>query len=440
MPMKEELSKESSPAERPEEAVETVQTTPDSSPVDQGGESSQESLSAAPGNPAADEARAGAAAVPPAASTPVTATAPSPARQTVGWWALLIALAASGLAGWSAWQARDTHGQADELKETLARRLASSESLGNEARTIARQQQEVIAQLQGKLGALEAKLESTEGQASTLENMYQEFSRSRDSRVAAEVQQAVTLAAQQLQLAGNVEAALVALNQADSRLAAHDRGQYAPLRRALARDIESLRLLQVLDVPGLGLRLERLLERVEQLPLSFETELAATRREQAAAAAAPQAAGTRWYDQALAIADRFSSELWGEVSNLIRLERLDQVDPVLLAPAQSTFLRENLKVRLLSARLALLAHDGRSYAADLDQATQMIERFFDRDHELVRDSLNELNELKAVNLRRELPTLTDTFAALRMMQTDGEGAGDSGVVPSPASPDAGGQQ
>lgn len=352
-------------------------------------------------------------------------------RQAVAWWALLLALVAGGISVWSAWQARDTHGQSAELRETLARRLSEGEQLAAEARGVVRQQQEVLASLQGKLGALESKVETAEGHAAALDTLYKEFSRSREDRVAAEVQQAVSLASQQLQLAGNVEVALVALNQADARLAAHDRGQYAPLRRALARDIEALKLQQVLDVPGLGLRLENLLARIDRMPLAFAGELPTS-----AAMTAPPAedsaegSAADWMDRSLAVANKVVSDVWREVSGLVRLERLDQEEPALLAPDQSTFLRENLKIRLLTARLALLAHDGRTYAADLAQARAWVERFFDLDDDGVRVALAELDELSKVSLSRELPTLTETFAALRMIQVD------AAAPPLPVSEDA----
>lgn len=343
--------------------------------------------------------------------------APSaPTRQTVAWWALLVALLACCAAAWAAWQARDTHEQAVQLRETLASRLAEGESVATEARGIVRQQQETIASMQGKLGALEAKVEATEGQASALEAMYQEFSRSREDSVVAEVEQAVALAAQQLQLAGNLEAALIALQQADARLAAHDRGQYASLRRALARDIETLKLQPVIDVPGLGLRLERLLERADAMPLAFEGQLSATVAETPAAKAQTDATTDAWTTKALGYARELIGDVWHEVRGLVRMERLDQDDPVLLAPAQNTFLRENLKIRLLTARLALLARDGRTYSADLAQARVWIERFFDRRDERVQMALQELRELESVSIRTELPTLTESFAALRTMQ------------------------
>ena len=348
------------------------------------------------------------------------ASAPEPVRQTVAWWALLVALAAGGVAGWSAWQARDTHGQAAQLRETLAGRLAEGESVATEVRGIVRQQQETIASLQGKLGALEAKVEATEGQASALEAMYQEFSRSREDGVVAEVEQAVALAAQQLQLAGNLEAALIALQQADARLAAHDRGQYATLRRALARDIDALKLQPVIDVPGLGLRLERLLERADAMPLAFEGQLPATETEAQAPTVLVDATAGDWTTKTLGYARELLDDVWREVRGLVRMERLDQSDPVLLAPAQNTFLRENLKIRLLTARLALLARDGRTYSADLAQARGWIERFFDLRDERVQMALQELRELEAVAIRTELPTLTDSFAALRTMQVRAE--------------------
>lgn len=375
---------------------------------------------------------------PPAAAQPPRQDDPPPTttsqgeaagRNPVAWWALLLALVALGGAGWAGWQARDTHAQAGVLRAELAQRLAEGESAASEARGIVRQQQETIAALQGKLGVLESKVEATEGQAAALEALYQEFSRSREDGVLAEVEQAVALAAQQLQLAGNIEAALIALQEADARLALQDRGQFAPLRRALARDIEVLKLQPVLDVSGLGLRLERLLERADAMPLAFEGQLPAS-PDAATAAAAPPAGDEDWLATGLHFAERLALDVWREVRSLVRLERLDQDDPVLLAPAQNTFLRENLKIRLLTARLALLARDGRTYAADLAQARAWVERFFDARDARVQAALEELKALEAVSVRYEAPNLTESFAALKTLQAKG------GRRPAPAEPPA----
>lgn len=375
-------------------------------------------------DPAARSSSEGDPVVPAAPAT--VAGEDPPARSPAAWWALLFALIAIGVAGWSIWQAREMRLQTLKMREEIASRLSDGETIATEARGMMRQQQEVIASLQGKLGALESKVETTEGQAEALEALYQEFSRSREDGVLAEVEQAVALASQQLQIAGNVEAALIGLQEAEARLAIHDRGQLATLRRALVRDIEELRLLPVLDVSGLSLRLELMLERADTLPLAFESPLPVAAAVGAEMGPADGGGFAGWMAGVWKFAQSVAADAWSEIRTLIRVERLDQEDPVLLAPEQNTFLRENLKMRLLSARLALMARDGRSYAADLAQARQWVERFYDLREQRVQAALGELKELEAVKVRYEPPDLSETFSALRSVQSRaGRSAGDA---------------
>ena len=386
---------------------------------------------AAEGDPAARGAAGEGDPVAPAA----TVAEDQPGRSPAAWWALLLALIAIGVAAWSVWQAREMRVQTGQLREEIASRLSDGETIATEARGMMRQQQEVIASLQGKLGALESRVETTQGQAEALEALYQEFSRSREDGVLAEVEQAVALASQQLQIAGNVEAALIGLQEADARLAIHDRGQLASLRRALVRDIEELRLLPVLDVSGLSLRLELMLERADTLPLGFESTLPVAAAVGAEMGPADSGGFVGWMAGVWRFAQSVAADAWSEVRTLIRVERLDQADPVLLAPEQNTFLRENLKLRLLSARLALMARDGRSYAADLAQARQWVERFYDLRDERVQAALGELKELEAVKVRYQPPDLSETFSALRSVQSRAgrsNGAARAGETAAPA--------
>ena len=386
---------------------------------------------AAEGDPAARGAAGEGDPVAPAA----TVAEDQPGRSPAAWWALLLALIAVGVAAWSIWQAREMRLQTGQLREEIASRLSDGETIATEARGMMRQQQEVIASLQGKLGALESRVETTQGQAEALEALYQEFSRSREDGVLAEVEQAVALASQQLQIAGNVEAALIGLQEAEARLAIHDRGQLATLRRALVRDIEELRLLPVLDVSGLSLRLELMLERADTLPLGFESTLPVAAAVGAEMGPADSGGFVGWMAGVWRFAQSVAADAWSEVRTLIRVERLDQADPVLLAPEQNTFLRENLKLRLLSARLALMARDGRSYAADLAQARQWVERFYDLRDERVQAALGELKELEAVKVRYQPPDLSETFSALRSVQSRAgrsNGAARAGETAAPA--------
>lgn len=332
------------------------------------------------------------------------APAPSPTPRSGGL-ALPLAVLALALSALLGWQWFEMRGRIDGLRQELAQRLSEGDTLAKEARGVARQGQETLAALQAKVGAIEGRLTDSEGQAAALEALYQEFSRSRDDRTLAEVEQAVMIASQQLQLAGNVEAAMIALQGAESRLALIDQARLQPLRRALARDLEHLGSLPVLDVPGLAMKLEMLQATVGDLPLAFAGE------------AKPQAPAEEGGQRSpMNFLSALGRDLWAELKSLVRVERLDRTEPALLAPAQGAYLRENLKIRLLSARLGLLSRDGRAFAQDLGQAAAWVERYFDLRQASAQTALKELRELAAVKIPTERAAINDSLVALRALQ------------------------
>lgn len=332
-----------------------------------------------------------------AAAPPPLAAAPVRPPQALPRIALVAALLALAVAGWQWWE---TRGRNDSLHSELAQRLAEGDNIAKESRIVAKQAQETVSALQAKVGVLEARLGDSQSQQVALEAMYQELTRNRDDRVLAEVEQTLNLAVQQLQLAGNVEAALIALQSADARLARTEQAQFIPLRRALIQDIERLKALPLVDVPGLSIKLDGVVSAVDQMPLGYEGKP----RADAAQAASP-AEGGFW--------SRLAADLWRELSQLIRIERLDRPDPAVLSPQNAFILRENLKLRLINARLALLQRDSRTYSEDLKQAQAWIERYFDLRAARTREALALLRELSGAQLRLELPTLDDSLTALR---------------------------
>ena len=360
--------------------------------------------------------------------------APVEPTSSKGGWAGLVlsvlALAAVGALGWQVYELRNATA---ELRQEVAQRLSGSETATAEVRALVRQNNEGLAALQGRFGAIESQVGVMEGQAATLELLYRESSRSRGDQVLAELEQAITIAGQQLQLAGNFEAALIALQGAEARLAAPEFAHLQALRRALIRDIEALKAHPQVDISGIALRLELVLERVASLPLAFEVKLAELTSEREAEAERARTEGDT-LARGLAFARALGADIWGEVKGMVRLERLDNADPVLLGPEQSNYLKENVKIRLLTARLALLAGDVRTYVTDIERARDWLERYFDGSSDLVRRTLDELAELAATPIRGELPTLTDSFAALRLLQARGVS------VEEPASAESGEQE
>ncbi|HEX8961407.1 MAG TPA: uroporphyrinogen-III C-methyltransferase [Rhodocyclaceae bacterium] len=300
------------------------------------------------------------------------------------------------------WQWIETRVQLADVREEVTKRLSEGDAVAVAARTQSKQTQEDLQALQAKVGALDAKLTETQGQQLALEAMYQELSRSRDERVIAEVEQAVSIAAQQLQLAGNVEAALIALQSADARLARAANPRLAGLRKVLARDIVRLKALPAADVPGIAAKLEGVAIGVDSMPLAFEQR---PKAEPAARVSRSPADLSFW--QALA------RDIWNDTRQLVRIERIDAPEPGLLSPSQSFFLRENLKLRLMNARLALLSRDARSFKEDVAQARAWLERYFDASAKPVQSALATLKSLSATDMATDLPTLDETLNTLR---------------------------
>jgi uroporphyrin-3 C-methyltransferase len=304
----------------------------------------------------------------------------------------------------------DTRGRIGATQEELAKRLHDIEADSRDARSAGRQAVEGLRDAQAKIGALEAKLAESQNQQVALEALYQELARNRDEWQLAEIEQVLAIAQQQLQLSGNVRAALLALQLAESRLSRADRPQFLPVRRALARDIERLKSLPMLDVPGLSLTLDRLVASADALPLAFDER---TERPAPVKAAKPEAAKPAAAPAEESALARLGGEIWRELRQLVVVRRIDAPEPPLIAPQQAWFLRENLKLRLLNARLALLTRDEAGYREDLRVAQSWIQRYFDARAKASQAALAQLRQLSSASVSFEPPSIADSLEAVR---------------------------
>lgn len=329
---------------------------------------------------------------------------------------MLLGLVLIALLGW---QWLDLRHRVSQTQEQLARRLVEGAAQLRDARTLAAGAQEALQAQAAKIAVLESRLVELNAQQAALEGLYQELSRGRDEWLLSEVDQLVGLAGQQLQLAGNVQGAIAALTNAEARLARSERPQFAALRKAVAKDLQKLRSLPVVDVAGLALRLETVALSADKMTLAFEA------RPQNPVLSAPSANNksrpndrvrepapgdwTAWWKRGVA-------EVWGEIHSLVRIERFDHQESAVLAPQHSIFLRENLKLRLLGARLALLGRDQATFKGELRQAEQWLEKYFDIRDRSVASALETLKPLLAAELSIEPPALNESQGALRAVK------------------------
>lgn len=341
------------------------------------------------------------APAPPAADPTPTPAAVRPRGSITGAIALMLAIVAIGLIGWQWYASRST---VEALRQDVAKKLAEGEALDRESRVLAEQAREASADAQLKLGVLESRVAESQSQQIALETLYQQLSRNRDEWAFADIEQSLLIASQQLQLAGNVKAALIALQNADVRMQHMERPQLTPLRKAIDRDVERLKALPYVDTIGISVRLDNVMAAVDTLPLAMEVR-PPERTEREVRKVEPT---TPW--------QRFVAEAWGELKELVRVQHMNRPEVPLLTPSQTFFLRENLKLRLLGARLALLARDQASYKADLKAAREWIVRYYDTREKSVATALHTLHNLHESDISIEIPEIAGTLDALRNLR------------------------
>ncbi|MEO1766629.1 uroporphyrinogen-III C-methyltransferase [Thiobacter aerophilum] len=333
---------------------------------------------------------------------PITPAAPPsvPRKHLITASRLLAALALATALGVWLYTTREIHA----LEAELARKLSAIETRSNESRVLASQAQESMRELLVKIGVLEQKLQESRDQQLALETLYQELARGRDEATLAEIEQLVYFASQQLQLSGNVKAALIALQNAESHLSRSDKPQFHRLRQVIARDVERLRTSPSVDVAGLSLRLSELTDTVDELPLFPAQPALASGKPSATAASSPS--GLAWWK-------RFAAEVWSDLTQLVRIQDTGRAELPLLPPEQAYYARENLKLRLLMARLALAQHDEASYRRDLKAAQTWLARYFDTDDKRVKAAAGLLRQLAESPVRVDLPDISASVAAVR---------------------------
>jgi len=341
-----------------------------------------------------------------------------------------LPIAVGALAVLLALQWWSTRNELQQLRQEVASRLQAGDAVNTETKVLVRSLQDASRDLQAKIGVLENRQTEAQSQQLALEQLYQEMSRSRDDWALAEIEQVLSTASQQLQLAGNVQGALIALQNADARLAHSDKPQFINIRRAIARDQERLRALPNLDVTGIALRIDSVVAQIDTMPLlsdetpalpatppkaSRRTEGRSNLRNAKPAKEAPQEQGalSEWLAGLDEKWQSFSNEMWTDVRQLIRIRSVDTPDALLLSPTQAYYVRENLKLRLMNARLALLARNESAFRSDLTAAQDGITRYFDTRARQTQAAQSILRQVQTSNLSIQMPTLADSINAVR---------------------------
>lgn len=338
-------------------------------------------------------------------------------------WAGGVLTLLSGLALAFAWSAQQ---RVKTLEQQLVARQQQSQGEAAEALMLARQSQDATRDALARMALLEARVAEAAVQRGQLDELIQSLNRSRDENLLADVEAALRVAQQQSALTGSLEPLVSALRQADERLARYNQPRLERVRRAVLRDLERVRAVAQVDVSSLVIRLDEVTRQIDELPLTGVARAPdatpATPSSSAPASSGGEAAPAhksgepqdwaRWLQEAGRWSYEAAAVVWREVRSLVRISRIDNPESVLVAPEQQFFLRENLKLRLLNARLALMSRQFDLAQSDLRDAQRSLERYFDPAARRVTAAQELLQQVARQARQVSLPRPDETLAAL----------------------------
>lgn len=323
------------------------------------------------------------------------------------------------------------------IEELLAKQSAQSNSQSLEAKVSSKDAQELARETAAKLALLEAKVTEVALQRAQLEELMRSLSRTRDENLITEVESSLRIAQQQSLLTGSAQPLIQALKNAEQHISKSSQPKIISIQRALISDLDLIRSAPVLDTPGLLIKLDQLVQRAEDLPLLNEPQpkasspLAQTLNGATtdvpgtplSSSATPKGSSENLSASKTLIQSIFegtsnyaweliSLHIWEQIKGLVRITHIDQPEASLLAPSQGYFLRENLKLRMLNAKLGLLAHQLNSFKSDINECDKQLNKFFDMQSKQGQSVSVLIKEIQTLSLQTDVPPIPNTWAAI----------------------------
>ncbi len=240
--------------------------------------------------------------------------------------------------------------------------------------------------IQAELDRLNNGQKSNSDQILQTQKAYQELLKGRVNWLVDEAESMLNTASQQLMLSGNLQGAVSVLEHIDSRLSRFDQPELIPVKQAISNDLAALKNRPYVDISATALRIDRLETAISGLPLVLDGVL-----KPGAAPVETAHSGTWW--------ENTWEKSLNALKGLVEVRHLDSNDAMLISPEQTYFIRENLRLRLLDARIALLQHNGEVYQSDLNNVEATVKQYFDSKSPATQSWLKELAELKALDVR-----------------------------------------
>jgi len=212
----------------------------------------------------------------------------------------------------------------------------------------------------------------------------------------AELTYLLNVANQQVLLVGDVAGAQEALALAESRIEGLNDYRLHPLRALIIEEKLALSAVNKVDIEGMSLQLESAIQGVDKLQVLMSVPVNAINPQQIEENSDWRGA----MDQA-----------WKEVKSLVVIRHQQEGAAEVLVPEQRYFLYQNLRLKLETARFALLAGKENVFSESLSSAEQWLNDYFVGDE---RDAILALvTELNSDSIEMKMPDISASLAWLR---------------------------
>jgi len=232
--------------------------------------------------------------------------------------------------------------------------------------------------------------------------------RNRADWLMAEAEYLMHLANQRLSLEQDVRSAEAILVSADQVLAENDDPGLLMVRKTLANEILALQQTKTADVEGLYVRLSAMIKSLDRLNaralLSQKADAAQTDE---ITQAVTEEFETSFSWQAL------WKEIWKDLQKVLIIQRLDHAVEPLLAPEQSYYLKQNLRLMLEQASLSILDRNQVTYQDSLEKASLWLNSYFDLTDTGTRVLLKHVEDMKLAQIN---PVVPDISGSLRLLK------------------------
>jgi uroporphyrin-III C-methyltransferase len=280
----------------------------------------------------------------------------------------------------------------DRVETEAKQRAAEISARTTTLETQGKLMQDSVRELTTRANAVEARITEAANQQAQLEKLYSNRTTDETDSLLSDIEQSVSLANQQLLSSGQIASALMLLQEADRGAVKSKSPSLLIVHRLLLKDIEKLKAAPAVDVIQLSNRLDSVAQTLDSLPLLIDV---ANDKPNTSNGADGK---NRWAE---------------ELKKIFSIRKVDDPSSLLLNPEQVFFVRQNAKLALASARLALFSRNEVTFKSDVKKASNALTTYFDARNSKVSAQIANLEQLAATKIAVETPTLSDTLNAIR---------------------------